>query len=108
MRLTRCPACGKGQLFEGFLRVAGGCNDCGLSYAGHEQGDGPAYISILIIGTLAGIGAAVMEVALTPPFWLHALVWIPFILVGSLLCLRLSKAALISAQYQLRKDDFSA
>ena len=39
MRLTRCPRCGKGRLFSGIITIAPACSACGLSFAGHEQGD---------------------------------------------------------------------
>ncbi len=82
------------------------CGACGLSYAGREQGDGPAFFAILIIGTLAGIFSAIVEIKFEPPFWLHAALWIPFVVGGSVLSLRLCKAALVAVQYRLRQDDF--
>ncbi len=106
MRLFRCPRCGKGKLYRGLLTVADQCDDCRLSFQGHEEGDGPAVFSILIIGALVAIFAAVIEIKYEPPFWLHAALWIPFILGGSILSLRLLKAALIATQYRLRKEDF--
>lgn len=106
MILTRCPSCKKGVLFKGFITFADACDQCGFSYQGREIGDGPAYIAIVLVGTIAGVGAAVMEVALAPSFWLHALVWVPFIILGSLWTLRMAKAVMLSAQFQLRRDDF--
>ena len=102
----RCPKCGKGKLFKSLLTVADRCDTCGLSFAGHEQGDGPAFFGILIIGALTGIFAAIVEIKFAPPFWVHAALWIPFVVIGSLLSLRTLKAALIAAQYHYRKDDF--
>ncbi|MDE3016426.1 MAG: DUF983 domain-containing protein [Pseudomonadota bacterium] len=106
MKIFRCPACGKGKLFRGALTVAERCGECGLSFQGHEQGDGPAFFAILIIGALTAIGAAVVEIKFEPPFWLHAVLWIPFVLVGSVLSLRFLKAALIAVQYRVKRDDF--
>ena len=103
---ARCPRCGKGKLYRGLLTVADACGECGLSFAGHEQGDGPAFFGILIIGGLTAILAAVVEIRYEPPFWLHALVWVPFIVIGSIMTLRLAKAALIAMQYRLRGEDF--
>lgn len=103
----RCPRCGKGKLYKNLLDVAPACNVCGLSFAGHEQGDGPAFMGILIIGALTAIGAAVVEIKLEPPFWVHAALWFPFVIIGSILSLRWLKAALIAMQYQYRKEDFS-
>lgn len=102
----RCPRCGKGRLFESWLKVTEHCDACSLSFAEHEEGDGPAFVGILVVGALAGIGAAVMEVKLEPAFWVHAVVWVPFVVIASLLALRGAKAALIGVQYHLRKHDF--
>ena len=43
-----CPACGKGHLFDGYLRTADHCDVCGQKIAGHRADDGPAYLTILI------------------------------------------------------------
>jgi uncharacterized protein (DUF983 family) len=107
LRIFHCPACGKGKLFKSLLTVADGCSECGLSFTGHEQGDGPAFLSVLLIGALTGIFAAIVEIKFAPPFWLHALIWIPFVIGGSLFSLRLCKAAIVAAQYRYRKDDFN-
>ena len=101
-----CPRCGKGRLYQGLLQVAEQCRACGLSFKGHEQGDGPAFFGILIVGALAAIGAAVVEIKYQPPFWLHAALWIPFIIGASVASLRWLKAALIGVQYQLKPQDF--
>ncbi len=103
----RCPACGRGKLYSGLLKIAPACSACGLSFARHEQGDGPAFFAILIVGAATAIGAAVLEIKYEPPFWLHAMIWVPFVLIASLLSLRWLKAALIGVQYHLRKDDFT-
>ena len=101
-----CPACGKGKLFKNRLEIADYCHSCGLSFKAHEQGDGPAFLGILLVGALTAIGAAIVEVKLSPPFWVHGIVWFPFVILGSLLSLRLLKALIIGAQYRYRKDDF--
>lgn len=105
--LGRCPRCGKGRLYKSWLQVAERCDQCGLSFMQHEQGDGPAFFGILMVGALAAIGAAVTEIKYQPPFWVHAAIWLPFVVIASLLSLRWLKGALIGVQYHLRKDDFT-
>jgi uncharacterized protein (DUF983 family) len=104
----RCPRCGKGAFYAGLLKVVDECAVCGLALGKHEQGDGPAFFVICIIGTLAGIFATLMEVMYAPPYWLHAAIWGPFVVLGSIWCLRITKALLVAVQYQLRPDDFAA
>ncbi|WP_430694710.1 DUF983 domain-containing protein [Mesorhizobium dulcispinae] len=94
-----CPRCGEGKLFSGFLTVGKRCYNCGLDYSFADAGDGPAVFVILIIGFVV-VGLALwMEVTLSPPLWLHFILWIPLALVLSLTALRLIKGVLITLQY---------
>ena len=79
---ARCPRCGEGKLFSGYLEVASGCDACGLDYSHVNSGDGPAVFII------------------SPPLWLHAVLWAPFILGGSLALLRPFKATMIALQFR--------
>jgi uncharacterized protein (DUF983 family) len=95
----RCPRCGEGRLFSGFLTVGGDCGVCGLDYSFADAGDGPAVFVILIIGFIV-VGLALwLEVSYGPPLWLHFILWIPLALVLSLVALRLIKGVLVTLQY---------
>jgi uncharacterized protein (DUF983 family) len=48
----RCPACGTGALFDGYLRVRDHCPDCGAAMHHQRADDGPAYLTIVIVGKL--------------------------------------------------------
>jgi uncharacterized protein (DUF983 family) len=48
----RCPNCGKGALFTGYLKVNDCCASCGEDLHHHRADDGPAYLTILIVGHL--------------------------------------------------------
>jgi uncharacterized protein (DUF983 family) len=48
----RCPACGKGRLFWKYLKVNGRCEACDQDLARYPADDGPAYLTILLIGHL--------------------------------------------------------
>ena len=95
----RCPRCRQGSLFSGFLTVGKRCEACGLDYAFADAGDGPAVFVILISGFIVVGSALIVEAIYQPPFWLHALLWGPLILVVTLLPLRLLKGLLIVLQY---------
>jgi uncharacterized protein (DUF983 family) len=95
----RCPRCGKGHLFAGFLGVRPRCEACGLDYSFADAGDGPAVFVILIAGFIVVALALVVEFAYRPPFWLHAALWGPLILLVTLAPLRLVKGLLIALQY---------
>lgn len=95
-----CPRCGKGKLYSGLLDVAESCGDCGLDYAGHDAGDGPAVFVILLLGFVM-VGCALwLEFTFAPPLWVHAAIWFPFIIVASVGLLRVFKATLIALQFR--------
>jgi uncharacterized protein (DUF983 family) len=98
----RCPRCGRGPIFRGFLTVAASCGACGLDYSRFEAGDGPAVFVILIVGAIVAGGALLTEVWFQPPYWVHAVIWGPAVVILSLGLLRPLKAGLIVLQYKHR------
>jgi len=95
----RCPRCGKGKLFQGFLNTQPRCEVCGLDYGFIDAGDGPAVFVILLAGFIVVGAALVVEFKYAPPFWLHAVLWGPLILLTTLLPLRPMKGLMIALQY---------
>ena len=95
----RCPRCGEGKLFQGFLGLRPACERCGLDYGFADAGDGPAVFVILIGGAIVVFAALMTEVVYQPPYWLHAALWLPLILLVTLAPLRLIKGLLIALQY---------
>ena len=96
---ARCPRCGKGKLFSGFLDLAPRCNVCGLDYGFADSGDGPAVFIMMIVGFIVVGLALVVEIKFQPPYWVHAVLWLPLTLVLGLGLLRPFKATLIALQY---------
>jgi uncharacterized protein (DUF983 family) len=95
----RCPRCGQGKLFAGFLRLRPRCEACRLDYAFIDSGDGPAVFIILIAGAIVVTAALIVEVKYQPPFWVHAALWLPLILLVTLGPLRPMKGLMIALQY---------
>ncbi|NGX97463.1 MAG: DUF983 domain-containing protein [Candidatus Afipia apatlaquensis] len=95
----KCPRCGEGKLYAGFLTLRPSCDVCGLDYAFIDAGDGPAVFIIMIAGFIVVGAALVVEMKYQPPFWVHAALWAPLILATTLLPLRSMKALLIALQY---------
>ncbi len=96
----RCPRCGRGQLYVGFLTLAPSCRVCHLDYANADSGDGPAVFIILLLGAVVVALALIVEMRYEPPYWVHALLWPPLILGGALALLRPLKAFMIAQQYR--------
>lgn len=95
----RCPRCGQGKLFSGFLTLRPRCEACGLNYNFADAGDGPAVFVILLGGGIVVAAALFTEIVYQPPYWVHALLWLPLILLVTLAPLRLMKGVLIALQY---------
>jgi uncharacterized protein (DUF983 family) len=55
----RCPQCGEGHLFRGFLTMRPRCESCGLDYSFADAGDGPAIFVILIGGFIVVFSALI-------------------------------------------------
>jgi len=96
----RCPRCGGGKLFDGFLELAPRCEACGLDYGFADAGDGPAVIVTLLAGFIVVGTALVVEVKYEPPMWLHLAIFLPLTLVVCLGMLRPLKGVLVSLQYR--------
>ena len=58
----RCPRCGEGKLFQGFLTLRPRCERCGLDFNFADAGDGPAVFVILLGGALVVFAALITEV----------------------------------------------
>ena len=98
---ARCPACGKGKLLKGLIKIRQSCPECGEDFSQYKTADGPAFFAITIIGTLAGGGAAAVEVIHEPSIWTHLAIWLPVTAIGSVIVIRITKGLMAAHQYQL-------
>ncbi|HQN55259.1 MAG TPA: DUF983 domain-containing protein [Novosphingobium sp.] len=95
-----CPQCGAKTLFAGYAKFAPRCRACGLDNAQFNVGDGPAAFLTMVIGAVV-VGLALWtEFRFHPPVWVHALLWIPMVFGSTLWGLRVTKAALLTAEFQ--------
>jgi uncharacterized protein (DUF983 family) len=100
-----CPRCGQAPLFDGYLGIGKSCAHCGLDYSIFDVGDGATVFVILIAGFIVCGAALVVEVKYSPPYWVHALIWLPLIALLVLGGLRLVKSALMVLQYKNRAGE---
>ena len=101
----KCPRCGRGALFDGYLTVAERCAECGLDLRKADSGDGPAVFIIFILGFLIVPLALLFEAIAAPPLWLHMVIWPPLVLIGALALLRPMKGLMIALQYHHKASD---
>ncbi len=92
-------------MFDGYLDIAKSCPNCCLDYSVFDVGDGATVFVILIAGFLICGAALFVEVRYSPPYWVHAIIWLPLILIVVLGGLRLVKAALMVLQYKNRAGE---
>ncbi|MCL3882157.1 DUF983 domain-containing protein [Marivita sp. GX14005] len=62
----KCPNCGKGALLHSYLKVRDACAVCHEDYHHHRADDGPAYLTILIVGHLMAPLLHIVFVAYRP------------------------------------------
>jgi uncharacterized protein (DUF983 family) len=98
----RCPRCGKGPLFAGFLTVRPACEACGLDLRAADSGDGPAVFIILIVGAVVSAMALIIEFRYQPPIWLHLVLWLPLTAILGLGLMRPFKSLLIALQFHFQ------
>ncbi len=97
---NRCPRCGEGKLFKGFLTIPPQCEKCGLDYSFADAGDGPAVFIMMIAGFIVVGLALYVEFTYQPPYWVHAVLWIPLTLFLTVGLLRPLKGWLVAQQYK--------
>jgi uncharacterized protein (DUF983 family) len=104
----KCPRCGKGAVYQGFLKFTEKCSSCELEIARHDNGDGPAVFLIFILG------ATLVPIALTIamntdwPLWVHGILWAAVVTVCTVGLLRPAKALTLGLQYRFKREAFDA
>lgn len=96
----RCPRCGKGKLFKGYIALPPACDACGLDYGFADSGDGPAVFVMLIAGLLSLGFVMWFEFTFAPPMWAHLVFSLPLVLIVCLALLRLFKGLFIAVQFR--------
>ena len=100
----RCPRCGEGQLFTGFLNIAPRCENCGLDLKFADSGDGPAVFVMLLAGFIVLGTALWVDVTYEPPMWVHLVIFLPLAIVVCVGMLRPLKGVLVALQYKNKAE----
>ena len=95
----RCPCCGDGPLLYRYLKPHAQCSECGLDLSHQRADDGPAYLTILIVGHLMGVLLHVSYVAIRPEPLTLALSMAAFATLSALLLLPRVKGMIIAYQW---------
>lgn len=106
---TRCPRCGEGLLFDGYLKVSERCEVCDLDLSKADTGDGPAVFVMFLVGFIV-VPLAFVLYAAGAPLWLNLSITLPLVITLTLALLPPFKATLIALQFhhsaeEARLDD---
>lgn len=71
-----------------------------MDYSAFNVGDGPAALLTMALGAIIIILAFLLEIAAHPPFWVHALLWVPLTAFLVFVSLRFAKGALLIAEHR--------
>ena len=102
----KCPACGEGALFHKYLKVSDVCPVCSEELHDQRADDAPPYFTMVVVGHVVVGGVLALEQTYAPPSWVHLVIWLPTIIIMSLLLLPRVKGALVGLQWALRMHGF--
>lgn len=104
----RCPQCGEGALFAGYVRTLNSCAFCGLNFSDHRADDAPPYVTMMIAGHVVIPLALLAKQVFDWPLGLQFAVWTPAIVIFAGWLLPVTKGALIGLQWANRMHGFGA
>ena len=108
----RCPKCGEGALFKGFLKFNEHCESCGADFTMEDAGDGPAFFVMTIVMFVFIPIVIGFQFLTDAPGWLVFLIWGPILVLACIGLLRPFRGIMFNMQWvknaqQVRAKDFS-
>ncbi|UHC19606.1 DUF983 domain-containing protein [Methylobacterium currus] len=101
----RCPRCGEGHLFDGFITLKLACEACGLDYGFADPADGPAFFIMMTMALPVTAFSIWLELTYEPPLWVHAVVTVPLLLLACVPVIRPLKGVFIASQYVNKAEE---
>lgn len=102
----KCPQCGEASLFSKYLKVADTCPNCQEELFHHRADDGPAYLTILLVGHILGFVIHFMWVYFRPEPWVMATSLTIGAVALSLFLLPRMKGMVVAIQWARRMHGF--
>lgn len=102
----KCPNCGEGKIFDGFLKIKDACDECSEDLFHHRADDLPAYLNIFVVGHVV-IGA--MMVFMTWKLlgmWATMFATIFLCIAAAFVMMRPLKGMVVGIQWALRMHGF--
>lgn len=104
----RCPSCGEGALFDGYVSVRTTCPVCNEELHHHRADDGPAYLTILVVGKVMTVLLYAVFIAYRPDPLIMAGGFTVGSVVLALYLLPRLKGGLIGLQWAKRMHGFGS
>ena len=101
----RCPRCGEGHLFDGFIKLRAGCEVCGLDYSYADPADGPAFFVQMVTCVPAVIFTIMLEILAAPSVSVHLITSLPLLLLTTVLPIRPLKGWLVASQFFFKAQE---
>ena len=93
-------------MFRAFLKISDYCPACGEAFHHQRTDDAPAYFVILIVGHIVVPLMLLVETELSPPYWVHAVLWAPVTLILTLGLIQPVKGAIVGWQWAQQMHGF--
>lgn len=100
--LKRCPKCGVGRVFGRYLKPAHACGHCNEAYAHIRTDDFAPWLTIIVMGHILAPIIFHVELNYSPPTFLALSIWIPAVIILTLLLLPIAKGVCLGFMWALR------
>ncbi len=100
--LERCPRCGEGKMFYRYLKQVEHCEICNERLGAIRADDGPAWLTILIVGHLLAPFIIAFSFNTIWPNWLSISIWSVLVVVLAMIILPRAKGIFIGILWKLR------
>ena len=102
----RCPRCGEGPVLHSYLKVRDACPRCGEPLHHARADDGPAWLTILVVGHILAPVILWVYPAYRPEPWALALGFSVACVALSLFLLPRFKGIIVAVQWRNRMGGF--
>lgn len=103
----RCPACGEGRMFRGYVGVCDACPACGTELHHQRADDGPSYLTILVVGHLLAPVMLWSYTAFRPEPWVLTSAFVAASVALSVWLLPRMKGMMVAFQWARRMHGFA-
>ncbi len=97
----RCPICGQGRLYRGYLRLVACCACCAAPLGMVHADDAPPYFTIFITAHLIIAAVVLIDRQTDLPIWAMIAFFLPVTVMIAMLLLRPVKGATVGAMLRL-------